>query len=155
MTSDAYDLVQPDPSGAAQARAMRLALEDAGLSASDVAHVNAHATSTPAGDMVEARAIRTALESSTDGVGVTGSKSALGHMLGAAGAIETLVTVMTLYERVIPPTINLRSPEPELNIDVVTSKRKLPSKPLAALSNSFGFGGHNIAVALTDENAVR
>ncbi|MDR2620108.1 MAG: beta-ketoacyl-ACP synthase II [Propionibacteriaceae bacterium] len=155
ITADSYDLVQPDPTGDGQIRAMRLALADAGLSAADIAHVNAHATATPTGDMVEAAAIRAALGAATDQVAVTGTKSVTGHLLGGAGAMETLATALALYHRSVPPTINLTSPEPELTLDVATTARALPHTPLAALNNSFGFGGHNVALALTDQHATR
>ncbi|MDR0435915.1 MAG: beta-ketoacyl-[acyl-carrier-protein] synthase family protein [Propionibacteriaceae bacterium] len=155
VTADSYDLVQPDPSGRGQIQAMRLAIADAELTPADIVHVNAHATSTPAGDMVEAAAIRGALGNAADQVVVTGTKSMTGHLLGAAGALETFATAMALHTRTVPPTINLATPEPGLDIDVAITGRTLPSGPLAALNNSFGFGGHNTAIVLTDQHATR
>ncbi len=155
ITADSYDMVQPDPSGEGQSRAMLKALEDSGLSASDIRHVNAHGTSTPAGDMTEAHSIRTALGDAADGVVVTSTKSMTGHLLGGAGALETLATLMALRERTVPPTINLENPEEGLDIDVAANaSRSLPGGDLAALNNSFGFGGHNVAIAVTNQNAT-
>jgi 3-oxoacyl-[acyl-carrier-protein] synthase II len=152
-TSDAYDLVQPDPSGLSQGRAMKLALAEADLAAGDIKHVNAHATSTPAGDPAEATSIRFALGEHTDAV-VTSTKSMTGHLLGGAGALESLATLLALYNRVVPPTINLDNPEPGLGIDIATSPRDLPAGDLAGINNSFGFGGHNVAVAFTNQYAT-
>jgi 3-oxoacyl-[acyl-carrier-protein] synthase II len=154
VTADSYSLVQPDPTGRGQAQAMRLAIADAELTATDISHVNAHATSTALGDMVEAQAINAVLGATASTVAVTGTKSMTGHLLGAAGALETFATAMALYHRIAPPTINLMSPEPALNIDVVTSARTLPNGSLAALSNSFGFGGHNVALLLTNQHTT-
>lgn len=153
ISDDNHDIVQPAPSGHGQAQAMRKALRESGLSASDIRHVNAHGTSTPQGDMTEAGSIRKALGDATDGVVVTSTKSMTGHLLGAAGALETIATVMALKERLIPPTINLVDPEDGLGIDIAANTpRALPAGDLAALNNSFGFGGHNVAVALTNAN---
>jgi 3-oxoacyl-[acyl-carrier-protein] synthase II len=146
ITADSHDIAQPDPAGAGATRAMQLALREAGLEAADVAHVNAHATSTPQGDLAEALAIRQALGAGADRVVVTSTKSMTGHLLGAAGALESLATVLALHHRVVPPTINLEDPE-DIGLDVATTRRELPSGPLAALNNSFGFGGHNVAIA--------
>lgn len=155
ITADSYDMVQPDPSGEGQSRAMLKALQDSGLSASDIRHVNAHGTSTPAGDMTEAHSIRTALGDATDGAVVTSTKSMTGHLLGGAGALETLATLMALRDRTVPPTINLENPEDGLDIDVAANaSRPLPAGDLAALNNSFGFGGHNVAIAVTNQNAT-
>lgn len=152
VSDDDHDIVQPDPGGAGQTRAMTLALRDGGLSTSDIRHVNAHGTSTPQGDITEAHSIRTAL-GDVDDVVVTSTKSMTGHMLGAAGAVETIATVMALAERVVPPTINLDDPEPGLGIDIAAREpRTLGSGDLAALNNSFGFGGHNVALALTNQH---
>ncbi len=155
ITADSYDMVQPDPSGEGQSHAMQKALQDAGLSASDIRHVNAHGTSTPAGDMTEAHSIRTALGKAADNVVVTSTKSMTGHLLGGAGALETLATLMALRERIVPPTINLEHPEAGLDVDVAANvARPLPEGDLAALNNSFGFGGHNVAIAITNANAT-
>lgn len=148
MTSDAYHIAAPDPEGAGQTRAMKLALTRAGLAPTDIVHVNAHATSTPAGDMVEARGIRGIMGSHGDNVLLSATKSMTGHLLGGAGALESVFTILALRDRLAPPTINVDSPDPELQIDLVrNTPRALPaSGDLAAINNSFGFGGHNVAL---------
>jgi len=149
MSSDAHHIAQPDPVGTGAATAMRLAVENAGLGLGDIAHVNAHATSTPLGDIGEAQAIRTVFGSTADDMCLTGSKSMIGHLLGAAGAVEALAVVLTLHERLVPPTINVDNLDPAIDLDIVTDgPRKLPGGDLAALNNSFGFGGHNIALVI-------
>jgi 3-oxoacyl-[acyl-carrier-protein] synthase II len=152
-TADAHDMVQPNPAGDTQARAITYALREAELSASDIVHVNAHATSTPTGDMTEISSIHQALGAGTEAI-VTGTKSMTGHLLGGAGALETMATLLALYHRQVPPTINLDNPEPDLDVDVATKVRDLPAGDLAAINNSFGFGGHNVAVALTNAFAT-
>jgi len=152
VTADAHDMVQPNPSGEPQARAMVRALQESGLAGSDVKHVNAHATSTPQGDVTEALSIRMALGDDTDAI-VTGTKSMTGHLLGGAGALESLATLLALHHRRIPPTINLEDPEPDLGIDIASTVRELPAGDLAGINNSFGFGGHNVAVAFTNRYA--
>ena len=155
VSDDNHDIVQPEPSGAGQSSAMLKALRESGLSASDIKHVNAHGTSTPQGDVTEAHSIRRALGDATDGVVVTSTKSMTGHLLGAAGALETVATVLALRDRMVPPTINLLDPEDDLGIDIAANEpRPLPEGDLAALNNSFGFGGHNVAVAVTNQNAT-
>lgn len=154
ISADAYDIVQPDPGGTSQANAMKKALREAELSATDIKHVNAHATSTPAGDVTEAGSIRMALGENTDAI-VTGTKSMTGHLLGGAGALESLATLLALYHRQVPPTINLDNPEAGLGIDIATQVRELPEGDLAGINNSFGFGGHNVAVAFTNAYATR
>jgi 3-oxoacyl-[acyl-carrier-protein] synthase II len=146
ITADSHDIAQPDPAGLGATRAMKMALRESGLEPQDVAHINAHATSTPQGDLAEAQAIRQALGSAADRAVVTSTKSMTGHLLGAAGALESLATVLALHHRVVPPTINLDDPE-DVGLDVATARRELPAGPLAALNNSFGFGGHNVAIA--------
>jgi 3-oxoacyl-[acyl-carrier-protein] synthase II len=141
MTADSHDIVQPDPDGNGQARAARTAIERSGVSASDVVHVNAHATSTPAGDMAEAKWISKMLGDQTI---VTGTKSMTGHLLGAAGAVEAIATVLSIVNDVVPPTINLDDPDDELSVDVPREARKVTVT--AALNDSFGFGGHNAAL---------
>jgi 3-oxoacyl-[acyl-carrier-protein] synthase II len=145
ITADSHDIAQPDPSGAGATRAMQLALRNAGLQASDIGHVNAHATSTPQGDVAEASAIRQALGSAADQVVVTSTKSMTGHLLGAAGALESVASVLALHDRTVPPTINLEDPE-DVGLDIATTRRPMPEGK-AVLNNSFGFGGHNVAVA--------
>lgn len=155
ISDDNHDIVQPEPSGHGQAQAMIKALRESGLSASDIRHVNAHGTSTPQGDVTEAHSIRLTLGAATDQVVVTSTKSMTGHLLGAAGALETLATVLALRDRVVPPTINLSDPEEGLDLDIAANEpRPLPEGDLAALNNSFGFGGHNVAVAVTNENVT-
>lgn len=148
MTSDAYHIAAPDPEGAGQTRAMKLALERAGLSPRDIVHVNAHATSTVAGDMVEARGIRGIMGAHGDNVLLSATKSMTGHLLGGAGALESVFTILALRDRLAPPTINVDNPDPELEVDLVRdTPRALPAEgDLAAINNSFGFGGHNVAL---------
>lgn len=148
LTADGHDMVQPDPSGQGAARAMREALRDAGLTPADVVHINAHATSTPQGDVAEAVAIRAALGAAADGVALTSTKSMTGHLLGAAGAVESIATILALHHRRVPPTVNFDDPDDEVDLDVVHGEpRRLPDGPLVGLNNSFGFGGHNVALA--------
>ena len=155
ITADGHDIVQPDPTGEGQSGAMLKARADSGLSAADIVHVNAHGTSTPQGDVTEAGSIRTALGADTDHVVVTSTKSMTGHLLGGAGALETIASVLAVKDRVVPPTINLEDPEPDLGIDIATGPRPLPAGDVAAINNSFGFGGHNVAVAVTNANTNR
>ena len=148
MSADSHHIAQPDPSGAGAVKAMRKAIADGGLEPSAVTHVNAHATSTPAGDLAEAIAIRTAFGDATGQVAVTSTKSMIGHLLGGAGAVESVAAILALYHRVAPPTINVDDLDDEVDIDVVSGQpRPLGDGPLAALNNSFGFGGHNVALA--------
>jgi len=144
VTADSHDIAQPDPVGHGATRAMKIALREADLEPADILHINAHATSTPQGDLAEAGAIRSALEGAVDGVIVTSTKSMTGHLLGAAGALESLATVLALHHGVIPPTINLEDPE-DVGLDIATTQREIGAG--AALNNSFGFGGHNVAIA--------
>ncbi|WP_152364507.1 beta-ketoacyl-[acyl-carrier-protein] synthase family protein [Microlunatus speluncae] len=154
ITADAFDMVAPETSGHGQAVAMIKALKEAELSAADVVHVNAHATSTPTGDGIEARSIREALGQDTTAI-VTSTKSMTGHLLGGAGALESMATLLALHHRTIPPTINLDNPEPGLEVDIATEPRTLPAGDLAGINNSFGFGGHNVAIAFTNALATR
>ncbi|HEV7566891.1 MAG TPA: beta-ketoacyl-[acyl-carrier-protein] synthase family protein [Microbacteriaceae bacterium] len=147
VTSDAYHITAPDPEGSAAARAMLAAIRLSDASLSDVSHINAHATSTPVGDIAEYNALRRVFGDLLDGIPVSATKASTGHLLGGAGAIEALFTVMALAQRVAPPTINLTEQDPEIPLDVVTSPRSLGSGDLLAISNSFGFGGHNAVVA--------
>ncbi|WP_066520301.1 beta-ketoacyl-[acyl-carrier-protein] synthase family protein [Curtobacterium ammoniigenes] len=147
ITSDAFHITAPDPEGSAAARAVIQALEHAGAAREDVVHVNAHATSTPVGDIAEYKAMRRVFGDHLDNVVVSATKASTGHLLGGAGAIEAFFTVMALHERVAPPTINLAEQDPEIVMDVATAPRPLPSGDLLAVSNSFGFGGHNAVVA--------
>lgn len=146
ITADSHDIAQPDPAGLGATRAMKIALREGDLAAADILHVNAHATSTPQGDIAEASAIRHALGSAVDGVVVTSTKSMTGHLLGAAGALESVATVLALHHRKVPATINLDDPE-DVGLDLADKVRDLPAGDIAALNNSFGFGGHNVAIA--------
>jgi 3-oxoacyl-[acyl-carrier-protein] synthase II len=149
LTSDAYHIAAPDPSGAGAARAISLALADADASTSDVVHINAHATSTPVGDIAESGAIRAALGSAVDGACVSATKSMTGHLLGAAGAVEAIATILALHHRLAPATINLDDSDDDIPLDVVHgAPRSMGRGPLLGLNNSFGFGGHNVALAI-------
>ena len=147
LTSDGYHIAAPDPEGAGVQRALKFALRDAGLTTKDIVHLNAHATSTPAGDVAEANALRAALGIDADHVAVSATKSMTGHLLGGAGAIESVFIVKTLQDRLAPPTINIEDLDPAVSVDVVRDKpRPLPSGDIAALNDSFGFGGHNVVL---------
>ena len=154
ISADNHDIVQPEPTGRGQASAMVKALREGGLDASDVKHVNAHGTSTPQGDLTEASSIRRALGDAADDVIVTSTKSMTGHLLGGAGAVELIASVLALRDRMSPPTINLVDPDDDLPVTVAANvKTPLPATgDIAALNNSFGFGGHNVAVAVTTAN---
>lgn len=148
LSSDGYHIAAPDPEGAGVQRAIKFALANANLSAKDIVHLNAHATSTPAGDVAEANALRLALGGDVDHVAVSATKSMTGHLLGGAGAIESVFIVKALQERLAPPTINIENLDPAVTVDVVRDKpRTLPSGQIAALNDSFGFGGHNVVLA--------
>jgi 3-oxoacyl-[acyl-carrier-protein] synthase II len=145
ITSDGYDIVQPDPECRGGIRAMRKSIQDAGLTGTDIEHVNAHATSTPAGDMGEIIGIRTAVGAHPV---ITSTKSMSGHLLGAAGALESIATILAIRDSVVPPTINLDDPDDRLDLDVAAHKAR-PLEITAAMNNSFGFGGHNVALIFT------
>lgn len=145
VTSDAYHITATEPTGAQQVRAIRTALTHAGLSPADVGLVNAHATSTPVGDLSEASAVETILG---DDVPVTAPKGAIGHLLGGAGAVETIATIRSIETGIIPPTLNLTEQDPRIHINVVHGSAL--HRPVgAALNNSFGFGGQNVTLAMT------
>ena len=151
-SSDAHHIAQPDPDATGVVRAIQHALADAHVNAEQVAHVNAHATSTPAGDIVECQAIATALGPAASGVVISATKSMTGHLLGGAGAVESVAAILALRERVAPPTINLDDPDDDAGIQIATEPTKLQQRgdaPMAVLNNSFGFGGHNVALAFT------
>jgi 3-oxoacyl-[acyl-carrier-protein] synthase II len=147
VTSDSYHITAPDPEGSAAARAMLAAIEQAGAKPTDVVHVNAHATSTPVGDIAEYKALLRVFGDHLPNIAVSATKAATGHLLGGTGALEAIFTILALHERTAPPTINLTEQDPDIPLDVVTSPRALGSGPLLAISNSFGFGGHNAVVA--------
>ena len=148
LSADAHHVAAPEPEGAGVSRAVRDALRAADLDAGDVAHVNAHATSTPAGDVAEDKGLRLALGAAADGTAVSATKSMTGHLLGAAGAVESILTILALNERMAPPTINVDDLDPDVTLDVVRKDpRPLPATGrLAGLNNAFGFGGHNVSV---------
>jgi 3-oxoacyl-[acyl-carrier-protein] synthase II len=146
-SNDAYHPTQPSPDGSGAARAIRLALEDAGITPEDVDHVNAHGTSTPVNDAAETKAIRTVFGEHADNLAITSTKSAIGHLLGGAGGVEAVATIMAMRDEIVPPSQNLDVRDPACDLDVVTGEpRKLPIR--AAVSNSFGFGGHNAVLVL-------
>ena len=148
LTSDGYHIAAPDPDGSGVQRAIAFALRDSGLTTRDIVHLNAHATSTPVGDVAEANALRLALGKEADHVAVSATKSSTGHLLGGAGAIESVFIVKALQERMAPPTINIENLDPAVTIDVVRDiPRALPAGDIAALNDSFGFGGHNVVLA--------
>ena len=147
VTSDAHHITAPDPEGTGAARAVTAALQQANAKPEDVVHINAHATSTPVGDIAEYTALLRVFGDHLGNIAVSATKSATGHLLGGAGAIEAIFTVLALHERTAPPTINLENQDPAIPLDVVTSPRTLPEGPILAISTSFGFGGHNAVIA--------
>lgn len=151
MSSDAFHMTLPDETGESQGRAMLAALEEAGLDPSQVDYVNAHGTSTGPGDIAETRAIKYALGDHAYEVAISSNKSMIGHCLGAAGAIEAVATVLTIVNSYIPPTINLHDPDPECDLDYVPLQARFAKVDVAA-SNSFGFGGHNVALVFSRYN---
>jgi 3-oxoacyl-[acyl-carrier-protein] synthase II len=147
VTSDAHHITAPDPEGTGAARAVIAALKEAEAKPEEVVHINAHATSTPVGDIAEYTALLRVFGDHLGKIAVSATKSSTGHLLGGAGAIEAIFTVLALHERTAPPTINLDNQDPAIPLDVVTSPRELPAGPILAISTSFGFGGHNAVIA--------
>ena len=152
MSADAHHITAPEPNGAGASRAMKEAVESACLSLGDISHINAHATSTPVGDVAEANAIVRAFgEDVAAGIPVSGTKSMTGHLLGAAGALEALLSILAIRDRLAPATINIDELDPAIPLDVVRGEhRTLPDGDLAVMDNSFGFGGHNVALVFTN-----
>jgi 3-oxoacyl-[acyl-carrier-protein] synthase II len=147
LTSDGFHIAAPDPDGSGVTRAVKLALEDAGIPLSEIVHLNAHATSTPAGDVAEANALTNALGSDISHVAVSATKSMTGHLLGGAGAIESIFCVLAMYHHKAPPTINIENLDEAVTVDVVRDvPRDLPKGSIACLNDSFGFGGHNVVL---------
>ena len=142
MSNDAYDMVHPAPEGAGAARAMVAALESANIAPSEVGYINAHGTSTPAGDVLEVQAIKTVFGDHAHKLAVSSTKSMTGHLLGAAGAVEAIAVSLALHHGILPPTMNIIDPDPECDLDFVPNKAREHQVDIA-LSNSFGFGGHN------------
>jgi 3-oxoacyl-[acyl-carrier-protein] synthase II len=151
-SSDAHHIAQPEPEGTGLKLVLRRLLADADLQPEQVVHVNAHATSTPAGDVVEAQAIAAALGDASAGVVVSATKSMTGHLLGGAGAVESVAAILALRERVAPPTINLEDPDDDAGLTISAQPQRLVPRgdgPMAVINNSFGFGGANVALAFT------
>jgi 3-oxoacyl-[acyl-carrier-protein] synthase II len=149
MSSDAAHMTEPDPTGASPARAMAMALEDAGIAPSEVGYVNAHATSTPLGDAAETKVIKIALgEEHARRTPISSTKGATGHCFGAAGAIEAIFSLLALRDRIVPPTINYEEPDPDCDLDYVPNEARAVPELAVAMSNSFGFGGHNASIVL-------
>ena len=148
LAADSHHIAQPEPEGRGVILAMNRCLEDAGLTVADIVHLNAHATSTPAGDVAEGKAIRKVLGSQADSVAVTAVKGATGHLLGGAGSLAAIASILALRDRTVPPVANTQNLDPEVDLDVVIgAPRALPGTGGAALSNSFGFGGHDVVLA--------
>lgn len=151
VSSDAFHIVQPEPSGAGDAAAIRASLADAGIAPGEVRHINANGTATVPGDAAEARAVRAVFGDASQGPTVTANKSMTGHSLGAAGAIEAITTVLALHHRLVPPTRNFTRLDEDLSVDVVHGEpRRLEGERLVAVKNSAGFGGHNVALTFRD-----
>jgi 3-oxoacyl-[acyl-carrier-protein] synthase II len=149
MSADASHITEPDPTGKSPARAMRAALDDAGVDPTEVGYVNAHATSTPLGDAAETKVIKVALgEEHARRTPVSSTKGATGHCFGAAGAIEAIFTTLALRDRVVPPTINFEEADPDCDLDYVPNVAREVPDLHTAVSNSFGFGGHNATIVL-------
>ncbi|MFF7874894.1 beta-ketoacyl-ACP synthase II [Streptomyces californicus] len=148
LSADAHHIAQPEPTGRGIAAAMQNLLDSSDLKPSEVVHLNAHATSTPQGDIAEIKALRKVLGEDLDHVAISATKSMTGHLLGGAGGIETVATVLALHHRTAPPTINVDDLDGEIDADIVRGEpRALPEGPIAAINNSFGFGGHNVVLA--------
>ncbi len=148
VSADAYHITAPEPSALGATRALREALEDGNIDPEQVVHVNAHATSTPVGDIPESLALREVFGEHTKDVAVSATKSMTGHLLGGAGAIEAVFTVLAVHHRKAPCTINLNEQDPQIELNIVTEARGLPEGEIVAVSNSFGFGGHNAVIAV-------
>lgn len=149
ISTDAHHIAAPEPEGVGAAAAITMAIETGGIDPADIVHLNAHATSTPAGDVAEAKAIRAALGEHTGHVAVSATKSMTGHLLGAAGALEAIFTIKALQDRLAPAQINLDHKDEAIDLDIVAGEpRPLPDRPgIIAMDNSFGFGGHNVSLA--------
>ncbi|HEY4347618.1 MAG TPA: beta-ketoacyl-ACP synthase II [Gaiellaceae bacterium] len=149
MSADAAHMTEPDPTGQSPARAMRSALADARVDPTEVGYVNAHATSTPLGDAAETKVVKVALgEEHARSIPVSSTKGATGHCFGAAGSIEAVFTILALRDRIVPPTINLENPDPDCDLDYVPNESRAVPDLHTAVSNSFGFGGHNASIVL-------
>ncbi|MFJ3902346.1 beta-ketoacyl-ACP synthase II [Streptomyces sp. NPDC090025] len=148
LSADSHHIAQPEPTGRGIAAALQNLLDTSDLKPAEVVHLNAHATSTPQGDVAEIKALRKVLGDDLGHVAISATKSMTGHLLGGAGGIETVATVLALHHRVAPPTINIDDLDPEVDADIVRDEpRELPAGTIAAINNSFGFGGHNVVLA--------
>ena len=147
LSADAYHMTAPDPEGEGAARSMALALQDAGLDATEISYINAHGTSTPYNDKIETIALKTVFKEHAYKIPISSTKSMIGHLLGAAGAVELVVCVLSVRDGVLHPTINLENPDPECDLDYVPNQARKAAVH-AALSNSFGFGGHNASIVV-------
>ncbi|WP_432035364.1 beta-ketoacyl-ACP synthase II [Streptomyces cucumeris] len=148
ISADAHHITQPEPSGNGIAHALQNLLDSSDLKPAEIAHINAHATSTPQGDVAEIKALRKVFGHDVDHMALSATKSMTGHLLGGAGGVETVASVLALYHRTAPPTINIENLDPEADADVVRAEpRALPEGTIAALNDSFGFGGHNVVLA--------
>ncbi|OEU94788.1 3-oxoacyl-ACP synthase [Streptomyces abyssalis] len=149
LSADSHHVAQPEPTGRGIAAALRHLLDSSDLKPTEIMHVNTHATATPLGDVAEIKAIRDVFGVDVDHFAVSATKSMTGHLLGGAGGVETVAAALALYHRVAPPTINLDDPDPEVHADIVRGEpRPLPVGRIAALNDSFGFGGHNVVLGL-------
>ncbi|MFI9030424.1 beta-ketoacyl-[acyl-carrier-protein] synthase family protein [Streptomyces sp. NPDC053560] len=148
LSADSHHIAQPEPTGRGIAAAVQNLLDDTDLKPAELVHLNAHATSTPLGDIAEIKALRRVLGDEVDHIAISATKSMTGHLLGGAGGIETVATVLSLYNRQAPPTINVDNLDEEIDADIVRDEpRQLPEGTIAAINNSFGFGGHNVVLA--------
>jgi len=152
MSNDAYDMVAPQPTGDGAAAAMRAALEDAETEPAQISHINAHATSTPAGDVAETNAIKMVYGPHAYEIAISATKSMTGHLLGASGAVELIAAALAIKNEIVPPTINLDNPDPDCDLDYVPHVPR-PMHVEYAMSNSFGFGGHNATVIIKAHHA--
>lgn len=153
VTSDSYHITAPDPEGWGAARAVRAALEQAGATVDEVTHINAHATSTPVGDIAEYKALLAVFGERVHDIPVSATKAATGHLLGGTGALEAIFTILAIKNRLAPPTINLTEKDPEIPLSVGGEAQPLDDGPQLAISNSFGFGGHNAVLAVRSYDA--
>jgi 3-oxoacyl-[acyl-carrier-protein] synthase II len=148
ISADSHHITQPEPNGNGIALALQNLMDQTDLKPAEIMHINAHATSTPLGDIAELKALRKVFGDDVDHMAISATKSMTGHLLGGAGGIETVASILALKNRTAPPTINLNNPDPEADADIVGGEpRPLPEGTIAALNNSFGFGGHNVVLA--------
>ena len=150
ISSDGFHIAAPEPEGKGASRAILNALQDAQIHEKDICHVNAHATSTPVGDIAEYKALKSALGKNLDNIIVTATKSITGHLLGGAGAVESIFTILSLKNKLVPPTLNLENKDEAINLNVFNKKMNLETTGKVALNNSFGFGGHNVCLAFKE-----